>query len=103
MLNKYYSGKDINRIMDILDTYGGEPWQPDKERVQLAILKLSQGNEGTLKNNLEHAKIDCSDILWLAEEPNLTAASDKLPELTQEEIQKLQDMDRKQYLDWLNG
>lgn len=101
ILSRYYSQNDINRIMKILDEYGSESWQPAKERVQLAIIKLSQGDEYKLRKNVEHAKIDCDDILWPAEEPNLTAALD-LASLTQEEIQRLQDVDRKQYLDWLN-
>ncbi len=37
------------RMLELLDTYGVESYERERERVQLAILKLSEGNEEKLR------------------------------------------------------
>lgn len=77
----------------LLDTYDAEASQPGRARIQLAILKLSQGDLEKLRDNLEVAKTDYRDTLAWAEYPEQmqSSASD----------QEVQERDRKQYLDWL--
>src|SRR2546430_7742597 len=58
------------RVLDLLDSYGVEPYEWERERVQLAILKLSEGNEEKLREFVAMAKRDYRDVLFWAENPD---------------------------------
>ena len=58
------------RVLELLDTYGVESHEREPERVQLAILKLSEGNEEKLREFLAIAKRDYRDVLFWAENPD---------------------------------
>jgi hypothetical protein len=53
----------------VLDGYGVESYERERERVQLAILKLSEGNEEKLREFVAVAKRDYRDVLFWAENP----------------------------------
>jgi hypothetical protein len=53
------------RVLELLDTYGVEPYERERERVQLAVLKLSEGNEEKLREFIAVAKRDYRDVLFL--------------------------------------
>src|SRR5438094_10167120 len=57
------------RVLELLDTYGVESYERERERVQLAILKLSGGNEEKLREFVAVAKRDYRDMLFWAENP----------------------------------
>jgi hypothetical protein len=57
------------RVLELLDGYGVEPHERERERVQLAILKLSEGNEEKLREFVAVAKRDYRDVLFWAENP----------------------------------
>src|SRR5438132_10450442 len=57
------------RVLGLLDTYGVESYERERERVQLAILKLSEGNEEKLREFVAVAKRDYRDVLFWAENP----------------------------------
>ena len=57
------------RVLELLDGYGIESYERERERVQLAILKLSEGNEGKLGEFVAVAKRDYRDVLFWAEYP----------------------------------
>jgi hypothetical protein len=57
------------RVLELLDTYGVESYERERERVQLAILKLSAGNEEKLREFIAVAKRDYRDVLFWAEYP----------------------------------
>ena len=57
------------RVLELLDTYGVESYERERERVQLAILKLSDGNEEKLREFVAVAKRDYRDVLFWAEYP----------------------------------
>jgi hypothetical protein len=57
------------RVMGLLDSYGVESYERERERVQLAILKLSEGNEEKLREFVAVAKRDYRDVLFWAENP----------------------------------
>ncbi len=60
-------------ILALLDHYGTEPHERERERVQLAVIALSAGNEGKLQDFIQIAKTDYRDILhWVSSRP-LTA------------------------------
>src|SRR5437868_6241523 len=57
------------RVIELLDSYGVESYERERERVQLAILKLSEGNEEKLREFVAVAKRDYRDVLFWAENP----------------------------------
>jgi|SRR5207249_9860493 len=57
------------RVLELLDGYGFESYERERERVQLAILKLSEGNEDKLREFIAVAKRDYRDVLFWAENP----------------------------------
>ena len=57
------------RVLKLLDIYGAESYERERERVQLAILKLSEGNEEKLREFIAVAKRDYRDVLFWAENP----------------------------------
>lgn len=59
--------QDPNQIMDLLDLYGLETSEQQRERVQIAILQLSNGNLPRLFDLVEMAKIDYRTLLYQAE------------------------------------
>ena len=56
-------------VLELLDSYGVEPYERERERVQVAILKLSAGSEEKVREYLAVAKRDYRDVLFWAEYP----------------------------------
>ena len=56
-------------MLELLETYGVESYERERERVQLAILKLSDGSEEKLRNLVAVAKRDYRDVLFWADNP----------------------------------
>lgn len=96
-----FPGEDTSKIIGILDQYGVKPHEKERERVQLAILKLSDGEMEKLQKEVGVAKKDYRDVLVYAEHP-LWLRSPKPLEDTPE-AKEISERDRKQYLDWLKG
>src|SRR2546430_5305563 len=57
------------RVLELLYGYGVESYERERERVQLAILKLSDGNEEKLREFVAVAKRDYRDVLFWTENP----------------------------------
>jgi hypothetical protein len=57
------------RVLELLDGYGVESYERERERVQLGILKLSDGNEEKLREFVAVAKRDYRDVLFWVENP----------------------------------
>jgi hypothetical protein len=57
------------RVLELLDMYGVAAHEREQERVQLAILKLSEGKEERLRQYVGVAKRDYRDVLFWAEYP----------------------------------
>lgn len=64
------------RIMRLLDAYGVQSYERERERVQLAIVKLSGGSEEKAVEHLATAKLDYRDILLWADEPEKARIDD---------------------------
>ena len=63
---------DLSVVLSTLDEYGSEPHEHERERVQIAILRLSHGDESRLMHNVAAAKRDFRDVLMWAEEREQT-------------------------------
>jgi hypothetical protein len=68
-VEKAFPESSRTRVLESLDNYGIESYERERERVQLAILKLSEGNEEKLREFVVVAKRDYRDVLFWAEYP----------------------------------
>src|ERR1700693_6266004 len=69
VVEKSFPESAHTRVLALLDTYGVESYERERERVQLAILKLSEGNEEKLREFVAVAKRDYRDVLFWADNP----------------------------------
>jgi len=60
----------VSVILTLLDGYGVEAYERERERVQLAIVNLSEGDEDKLRYFLAVAKQDYRDVLFWSEHPD---------------------------------
>jgi hypothetical protein len=82
-----------------LGRYGMGDHEPEAERVQLAILKLSGADMERVRANVRAAKGDYRDVLAWAEYPGqMRANSWRLPEPEREQLRQA---DLAQYAAWL--
>ena len=68
-VTRCFPSSDTRAVLSILDEYGVHEWERERERVQLAILKLSAGDEGQLLHFTAVAKHDYRDVLMWADNP----------------------------------
>lgn len=73
-LRAAFPHSDTATILGVIDLYGTEPYERERERVQVAVIALSQGNEEKLLEFVQAAKTDYRDILCWAENPPLSEA-----------------------------
>ena len=69
VVQKTFPESAYTRVLELLDTYGVESYERERERVQLAILKLSEGNEEKLRKFVAVAKRDYRGVLFWADNP----------------------------------
>src|SRR3954471_5962339 len=84
----------------ILDSYGTQPWHSERERVQLAILKQSNGDLVRLRQLVGLADRDYRDALVGAEYLEEFQASSKA---SPQEMAAIRKRDREQYEAWLRS
>ena len=69
----------LESVLSRLDLYGVLPHEPERERVQLAIIELSGGREDKLMQFIQIAKTDYRDVLaWKQLGPLAEAEAKKL-------------------------
>ncbi len=100
-IKQCFPNEDQAKITAILDLYGRESYEPERERVQIAILKLSKEDLSKLRENVEVAKSDYRDVLAYAEYPE--EMSKDIWKMGDKEMKGIREKDRQQYLDWLNN
>jgi hypothetical protein len=92
--------EDTAKIMSILDQYGTDSYERERERVQIAILKSSKGEMKDLEEGVKAAKQDYRDVLAWAEYP--LEMKTEAGTLDAQKAKEVREKDRKQYLEWLN-
>jgi hypothetical protein len=96
---KYFSSdSDSAGLLELLLSYDGN----EVERVQLAILKLSDGDPDKLIYNIELAEIDYRDVLAGAEYPEQMDSGATAYNSAPKEYEAILARDREQYLSWLS-
>ena len=86
VVQKTFPESAYAHVFELLDSYGVESYERERARVQLAILKLSGGNEEKLREFVAVAKRDYRDVLFWAE--NLEEARLDTPE-KRERVRKM--------------
>ena len=97
IVRRDFSSEDCATVMALLDYYGTESYEREKDRVQLAVLKLAAGSIDELLCQIQTAKLDYRDVLSLAEYPSY-----RWSEKDEAKIQKMYRDDWQQYSDWLH-
>jgi hypothetical protein len=87
--------------LSLLSEYGIEAHELEQERVQLAILKLSEGDLSQLHQAVTAAKVDYRDVLAWAEYPEQTRAGASGADSSPESLCAMRKRDRQQYEQWL--
>jgi hypothetical protein len=101
---QYWPDVDPQEVMNVLDKYGVESHERGRARVQLAILKLSEGERERLKELVGIAKRDFRDVLAYAEYPEeMSIGFIGVSQLSSIEVKELRKRDKEQYLNWLDG
>ncbi len=96
-----FPSHDPAEILALLDTYGTETYERERERVQLAVLKLSKGDIDRLHKFVTVAKRDYRDALAWAEYPSAMRIRPRESDGQTHEGQETQHSDLYQYLSWL--
>ena len=66
-----FSSAEQPLVLELLQRYGDAPHEREQDRVCLALLELSQGDVGKLREALDVAKTDYRDVLvWAGERTN---------------------------------
>jgi hypothetical protein len=65
----------VAAVMEVLQAYGAKRPVSERARVQLAILKLSEGQQSKLRHYVEVAERDFRDVLYWAESSTTPMAS----------------------------
>ena len=89
-------------MIAILDAYGVKDYEREKDRIQLAVLKLARGCLQNLRREIDGAQCDYRDTLLSAEYPGYGKRMFKLDKASEEEKRRVIDADWKQYNDWLS-
>lgn len=92
---------DADALLELLDLYGSREGDRERERVQLAILKLCEGDPVKLRSNVEAAMIDYRDVLAWAEYPEQMRTGKSAFNSLPSELKEIKKRDRDQYLSWL--
>ena len=104
IVRRDFAAHDANQVLAILDQYGAKSWHPEKDRVQLAVLKLSSGSVEYLRQNVKLARRDYRDVISAAEYPRFFPVGvAELDRLSPPEIEQLQELDWQQYKSWLEA
>ena len=66
-IGEVFPNEDLQTVLDVMNEYGKQPFERDTERVQVASIRLSDGNVDKLLQLVSDAKRDYRDVLsWYA-------------------------------------
>jgi predicted RNase H-like HicB family nuclease len=66
-IQEIFPNEDLQTVLDVLSEYGKQPFEMDTERVQIAAIRLSEGDVDKLLQLVSDAKRDYRDVIsWYA-------------------------------------
>jgi hypothetical protein len=92
----------LDDVLAVLDGYGGEPYQQEKERVQMAALKISEGDLDRLRDAVATARTDFRDVLLAAEYPREGVVGLAGP-ASEDDFARAREEDARRYREWRDG
>jgi hypothetical protein len=102
IVRRDYSATEFDSVMAVLKVYEeSTSGRRERPRVQLAALKLANGDLEALRTHINTAVQDFRDILGPAEYPEYSKEGAFRLKLPIAEQQRIFDTDWKQYEDWL--
>src|SRR5262245_27783776 len=99
-IRECFPAETAENVLATLDQYGTESYERERERVQIAILKLANGNLEELPRLIQVAKRDYRDVLASAEYPEAMRRDTWSIEDARER-EKIRERDLRQYVEWL--
>lgn len=96
IIKRDYGENNYNQITSLID----EIEEPEKIRVQVAVLKLGGGDFEKLKYAVQVAKVDYRDVLATAEYPRYFHALD-IDQFSDQKHNTVIDSDLEDYTSWL--
>ena len=97
----HFGQERLSEVLEILSDYGKESHEKEVDRVQLGMIKLSDGNIEYLKQYLISAKQDYRNILAYAEYPEQMRNDTWRSGSDKKEKKRIIERDREQYEQWL--
>lgn len=101
VVRRDFAVHDQTTVLAILGEYGTESWHREYARVQLAALKLADGDVEKLRKAITTAKRDYRDALAVAEYPAYSRRGFQTRKLPAEEYRRIVASDWQQYEAWL--
>ena len=101
IVRRDFPSADHAAVLAILSEYGTDDWEPERDRVRLATLKLANGSLDELRDHIATAKQDYRDVLAAAEYPLAFKRWPRWDPTPPEERQRIYDSDCEQYQRWL--
>jgi hypothetical protein len=103
IIRRDFAHEDEQTVVRLLDEYGTEKWQPDRDRVQLAALKLSNGDVHKLREFVKTAKSDFRDVVAPAEYPGFWKVGFVgVERMSPQQVTQLKEDDWDQYHSWFH-
>jgi hypothetical protein len=101
IVRRDFPDEQFDIVMSVLTEYGTEKWHREPSRVQLAAMKLADGDVNALRRHIDTAKQDYRDVLAAAEYPEYSKKMFRVRELPSREQNRIVDDDWRQYETWL--
>lgn len=100
-MRRDFTADEYATVTAMRGEYRPEKWRQGCNRVQLAVLKVANGNVQKLRACLDSAKQDYRDILVAAEYPAYSRIGFRIRELPENERRRIINEDWRQYEEWL--
>lgn len=101
IVRRDFPDDDFDKALAVLSGYETSNQQSEPYRVQLAALKLANGDLGALRYHIISANNDYRDIIAAAEYPVYMLQGSSITNLTECEKKLIIDSDWRQYKEWL--
>ena len=101
IVRRDFAHEQFGTVMSVLDEYAKGGFRRECSRVQLAILKLANGDLEAVRRYFTAANRDYRDVLAAAEYPEYVRAGTRVRELPRKARQQIVNSDWEQYEQWL--
>lgn len=103
VVRRDFSREQFDAVIGVLGKYSRGEFHRERPRVQLAALKLANGELESLRRQIARAEQDYRDALAAAEYPEYMRAGFQVGKLAHTEQQRIVDSDWDQYQKWLRS